>query len=136
MATPFDNKIFWIHWMGRSVGEQTMDELIQTVKRYNPNVSGIAVKTSDGEYWQGRYDDDNDMAVNGPEDILRWGKALARNGLQLYLWCVIRGDNVAAESQVIATACRTRGVRAMLLDVEGGRTLFWRANSRDSPPID
>lgn len=124
MATPFDKKIFWLHWMGRSVGENTIEELVQTVRRYTPNVGGIAIKTSDGEYWQGRYDNKPDMAVNGPDDVLRWAKTLARNGLRTYLWCVIRGDNVDDEARVIAEACRVRGVQGMLLDVEAGEGYF------------
>lgn len=124
MATPFDKRIFWLHWMGRAVGENTIEELVQTVKQYTPNVTGIAIKTSDGEFWQGRYDNKPDMAVNGPNDILRWAKALARNGLRTFLWCVVRGDNIEAESRVIAEACRVRGVQGMLLDVEVGEGYF------------
>lgn len=120
----FDKKIFWVHWMGRMVPENTMDELIRNVKARTPNVAGIAIKTSDGEFWQGRYDSANDMAINGEDDILRWAKALARNGLQTYLWCVVRGDNIPEESRVIGLACRVRGIRAMILDVETGPSYF------------
>ena len=128
----FDKKIFWVHWMGRMVPEDTMDELIRNVKARTPNVGGIAIKTSDGEFWQGKYDSDNDMAINGEEDILRWAKQLARNGLQTYLWCVVRGDNIPEESRVIGLACRTRGIRAMILDVETGPSYFGGKTAEDA----
>jgi murein DD-endopeptidase MepM/ murein hydrolase activator NlpD len=124
MATPFDKRIFWVHWMGRVVAERTIDELVETVKSRTPNVAGIAIKTNDGEDWQGRYDNKAAMAINGPDDVLRWVKALARRGLQTYLWCVLRGRNVDAEANVIIAACKVVGVRAMLLDVEDGAGYF------------
>ncbi|NDJ85820.1 MAG: M23 family metallopeptidase [Chloroflexi bacterium] len=124
MSTPFDKKIFWVHWMGRQVGEDSISELIQTIKQFSPNVAGVAIKTSDGAYWQGHYDDDSDMAINGQEDILRWAKELARNGLQCYCWCVVRGNDIDEEAKLIGLACRTRGVRAMILDVEVGDLYF------------
>lgn len=124
MTTPFDRKIFWIHWMGRAVGETTIEQLIQTIKTHSPNVKGVAIKSNDGHYWQGRYDNKPDMAINGQADILRWAKALARHGLQTYLWCVVRGNDVEEESRIIGLACRTAGVKAMLLDVEVGEGYF------------
>lgn len=124
MPTVFDNRIFWVHWMGRVVGENTVDELADTVKTHSPNVSGIAIKSNDGADWQGRYDTDTEMAINGPDDILHWAKRLARRGLKTYLWAVIRGRDVDEEAKNIALACRVRGVQAMILDVEVGESYF------------
>lgn len=124
MSTPFDKRIIWIHWMGRAVGEDTIEELVRTVKTHSPNVKGIAIKVSDGADWQGKYDDNPNMAINGPDDILRWAKILARNGLQTHLWCVVRGQDVDEEARVIGTAARVRGIRSMILDVEAGEGYF------------
>lgn len=128
----FEKKIFWVHWMGRMVPERTMDELIRNVIRRTPNVKGIAIKVADGNYWQGRYDSNNDMVVNGPEDILRWAKALARNGLQTYLWAVIRADDIEEESRILGLACRVRGIRAMIFDVEAGPAYFGGKTATDA----
>ncbi|MBZ0317577.1 MAG: M23 family metallopeptidase [Anaerolineae bacterium] len=124
MPTPFDKRIFWIHWSGSAVGENTIEELVETVKQFSPNVAGIAIKTSDGEDWQARYDDKAAMEIKGPDDILKWTKALARRGLQTYLWHVVRGRNVQGEINVVTAACRVPGVRAMILDVEDGALYF------------
>jgi hypothetical protein len=124
MPTPFDKRIVWIHWMGSVVGENTIEELVETVKNFSPNVAGIAIKTSDGEDWQARYDRKASMAIKGPDDILTWTKALARRGLQTYLWHVIRGRNIQAEVNIVTAACKVPGVRSMILDVEVGELYF------------
>lgn len=128
----FENKIFWIHWMGRMVPEDTMAEFIRNIKRRTPNVSGVAIKTSNGQYWQGSTDSDNDMAINGPENIERWARELARNGLQTYIWTVVRGDDIAEEARVTVLAARARGVRALILDVEAGPAYFGGRTAADA----
>lgn len=128
----FENKLFWVHWMGRVVPENTMEELIRNVKRRTPNINGIAIKTSDGQFWQGRYDGDNDMAINGKDDVERWARQLARNGLQTYVWTVVRGEDIATEARITVEAARARGVRALILDVEGGPLYFGGRTAEDA----
>lgn len=124
MPTPFDKQIIWIHWMGRVVREKSIRELAETIKTKCPSATGIAIKSNDGNDWQGSYDTDPAMEINGPQDIFKWARELARNGLQTHLWCVVRGVNPDAEADVIIEACKVPGIRSMILDVEGGPQYF------------
>ncbi|MCI0714653.1 MAG: hypothetical protein L0154_31145 [Chloroflexi bacterium] len=124
MSNTFEKEIIWVHWMGRVVREESIRELAETVKAKCPSVTGIAIKTNDGVDWQGRYDTDPAMEINGPQDIFKWARELARNGLQTHLWCVVRGVQPDAESDIIVEACNVPGVRSMILDVEGGPQYF------------
>lgn len=124
MATPYDKGIIWLHWMGRVVREQTIRELAQKVKQKAPSSTGIAIKTNDGKDWQGRYDTDPNMEINGPDNIFKWTRELALNGLQTHLWCVVRGVDPNEEADIIIQACKVSGVKSMILDVEGGPEYF------------
>lgn len=124
MPTCFDNRILWLHWKGAAVGEKTIDDLAKTVKKYSPNAAGIAIKVADGADWQGKYDTKASMAIKGPESIQTWAQTLKNHGLETHLWCVIRGDNVEAESKTIIQACNVSGVCSMILDVEDGPQYF------------
>ena len=103
--------------MGDKVGEKDIRQLAATVKKYSPNASGIAVKTSDGPVWQGIYDTNPLMAVRGVQSIQTWVQELANFGLETHLWCVLMGRNPDAEANLVTQACRVSGVRSMRLDV-------------------
>lgn len=123
--TPFDRRILWWYWRGAAVRENSAAELAQTVRTQTPNVAGIAVKSSNGALWQGDYDDSKRaMAITGPKSIRAWGTVLAQHDLELYLWCVVHGQDVEGEAQRIIEACAVPGVRAMILDVEAGERYF------------
>ncbi|MBI5957187.1 MAG: hypothetical protein HY866_00530 [Chloroflexi bacterium] len=127
MPTPFDKRILWLHWMGDAVGEATPRKLAQTVKQFSPNAAGIAIKTSDGAFWQGKNDTKKSMAISGPAMIKTWATELAQEGLETHLWCVVRGQNVDAEASIIIQACNVSNVadiRSMILDVEVGPQYF------------
>jgi len=115
--TPYDGAVAVWHWKGTSVPESTPEELAANLKRAAPNVNQLWVKTSDGIYWQGRFDSGS-MAVNGPSDLTRWGTALAAHGIELHAWCVPQGLDIERETAVIAEACNHPAVKSMILDVE------------------
>ena len=48
MPTPYDNRIALWHWKGDSLGENSIEDVAQTIKRWAPAVSAVFVKTSDG----------------------------------------------------------------------------------------
>lgn len=123
MATPYDGKIGVWHWRGDSIAENTIEELAQNIKKYAPNVTQVWVKTSDytvssGAQWMGYWDTKRNMAIDGPASIDRWVQALGRYGLEFHAWCVPRGRDLEAETNLIIQACSRPGVKSMILDVE------------------
>ena len=121
--TPYDQKIAVWQWKGDVLAENTIDEVAQTIKRVAPNVTEIFVKTSDytpttGARWQGYWDTKRALAIDGPASIDRWVQVLGRYGLNFHAWCVVRGLDVVAETNLIVQACLRPGVRSMILDVE------------------
>ncbi len=132
ITTPFDRRILWVHWKGDVVAEQSIGELADSIRRDTPNVAGVLVKSNDGENWQGRFDGKPSLAINGPEDITRWVTELGQRGLEVHLWCVVRGLDIIRESEVIVRACSVSGVRSMLLDVEDGPDYFGGRTAADA----
>lgn len=124
MTTPFDGRILLWHWQGAAVVEATVAELAAAVRAQTPNVSGVAVKSSNGQDWQGQRDAKASMAVTGPEALIRWVKELQDCELETHLWCVVHGRDPEAEAARIVTACGVPGVRSMILDVEAGEGYF------------
>ncbi len=122
--TPFAGRILWVHWEGDRVEEESIGELAANIARDTPNVAGVLVKSSDGHHWQGHYDGKRALAVSGPERLAAWAGILASQGLELHLWCVLRGAQVEAEAARVVEACAVPGVRSMLLDVESGPAYF------------
>lgn len=132
LSTPFDGGILWLHWSGRYVEEGSVAALADNIVRGTPNVRGVAVKSSNGLHWQGRWDNKGDLAVKGPESLAHWAEVLGRHGLELHLWCVLKGENPAAEARRVGEACAVAGVRSMLLDVEGGEGYFHRRQAAEA----
>lgn len=129
--TPYDGKIAVWQWKGDVLAENTIDEVAQTIKRVAPNVTEIFVKTNDytpttGARWQGYWDSKRALAIDGPSSIDRWVQVLGRYGLNFHAWCVVRGLDVVAETNIIVQACLRPGVRSMILDVEPYAG-FWSA---------
>ncbi len=118
MPTPYDNRVALWHWKGDSLGENSIDEIAQTLKRYAPAVSAIFVKTSDGSEWQGAYDQSQTMGINGPADVDKWVQGLAKYGMDFHAWAVPKGVDIPGESQKIIQVCNRPGVKSMILDVE------------------
>src|SRR5258708_2071054 len=129
IITPYDNKVgVWYH-KGQTVGEQSIDQLAQTLRTYAPAVSQVFVKTSDGSDWMGKFDTKTSMAINGVADIRKWIITLQKYGLEFHAWAVPRGLDIPGEASIITQVCQIPGVRSMILDVEpyqnffqGGRT--------------
>ncbi len=117
MATPFDRRILWVHWMGDKVGEKTIEQLAATVKKYSPTADGIVIKTSDGPLWQGVHDTNALMAVRGLQSIQSWVQTLNAYQLETHLWCTLRGRNADAEANLVIQACRVPGIKSMRLDL-------------------
>ncbi len=130
MATLFDGKIGLWHWKGQAVGEATIEALVGSIKRQAPTVDAIFVKTSDGNEWQGNFDNKASMRVGSPSDITRWVNSLANAGLDFHAWCVVRGTDVDGEAARIIEAARVPGVQSLILDVEPYEQ-YWKGTRDD-----
>jgi len=124
MPTPYDHKVGLIFWSGQSVGENSIEQLAQTIKTQTPNATAVFVKTADGADWQGKYDKKTQMAINSFNDITKWVNVLNNFGLEFHAWVVLKGQNVNGEANRVRETCNTNGVRSMLLDVESGPNYF------------
>lgn len=132
MRTPFDRRILWVHWQGEVVSESSIRDLAENIRQATPNVSGVLLKSNNGEHWQGTLDTKRALAVDGTESIRHWVEVLAERDLQTHLWCVVRGDDIAREAQTILQACAVPGVRSMLLNVESGARYFGGKQAADA----
>ena len=118
IITPYDNKVgVWLV-AGDQVGENSIDEVAQTILTYAPAINAVWVKTSDGSDWMSKYDSKPALHIDGPDAIDRWVNTLQKYGLEFHAWCVPRGLDVDGESNIIIQACQRPGVRSMILDVE------------------
>lgn len=124
MATPYDGKIGLWHWKGDSVVEDSIQAVANTIKTKAPHVKQVWVKTSDGSRWQGAYDTDRNLAIDGPQSVKRWAQTLEANGLEFHAWCVPKGRDIDTEADLIIQACQQPGVHSMILDIEP-YTGFW-----------
>jgi murein DD-endopeptidase MepM/ murein hydrolase activator NlpD/uncharacterized protein YraI len=115
--TPYDGAVAVWHWKGDSVPENTIEEFVANLKRRAPHVKQVWVKTSDGVFWQGRFDS-SEMAVNGPADIDRWVRVCEQNDLEFHAWCVPQGLDIENETNIIIQTCQRAVVQSMILDVE------------------
>lgn len=133
-GTPYDGKIYLWHWKGSGLAEQTIEDVVRTIKQWAPQVKGVFVKTSDGSDWLGRYDPQPNLAINGPDDIMRWVKVLNANGLEFHAWAVPKGEQIEAEADIIVAASTIPGVKSMILDVEPYPG-FWLAGKDNIRPF-
>jgi murein DD-endopeptidase MepM/ murein hydrolase activator NlpD len=118
MATPYDGKVAIWHWKGDSIAEESIEAVVRTIKTWAPNVTQLWVKTSDGEYWQGQFDTDRNLAIDNIASVDKWVRVLEANGMEFHAWAVVKGQNVTAEADRIIEVCNRPGVKSMVLDVE------------------
>ncbi len=124
--TPFDGKIALWHWRGNVLPYLSIEQLAADIKAKAPAVNALWVKTSDGSDWMSRFDNREALAISGPESIARWVQTLQRFGIEFHAWCVPKGQNLTAETDLIIQTCNVPGVKSMILDVEPYEG-FWRA---------
>lgn len=128
--TPYDGHVGIWYWEGDSVQEQTIEEVVANIKRQAPNITQFWLKTSNGHLWQGASDNKRALAIDGPEDITRWGEVLERYGLELHAWCVPRGTtNLAEEARIMIETAQHPMVKSLNLDVEPDRAWYWAGNA-------
>jgi murein DD-endopeptidase MepM/ murein hydrolase activator NlpD len=118
MATPYDGKVAIWHWKGDAIAEESIEAVVRTIKTWAPNVTQLWVKTSDGEYWQGQFDTDRNLAIDNVASVDKWVRVLEANGMEFHAWAVVKGQNVTAEGDRIIEVCNRPGVKSMVLDVE------------------
>ncbi len=118
MATPYDGKVGIWHWKGDSIAEESVEGLCRTIKKWAPAITQVWVKTSDGENWQGKFDTDRNLAIDGVASVDKWVRVLDSFGLEFHAWAVVKGQNVNEEADRIIEVCNRPGVRSMVLDVE------------------
>src|SRR5512142_364192 len=118
IITPYDNKVgVWLV-AGDQIGENSIDDVAQTILIYAPAVNAVWVKTSDGSDSMAKYDSKASLHIDCPAAIDRWVSTLQKYGLEFHAWCVPRGLDINGEANVIIQACQRPGVRSMVLDVE------------------
>ncbi|MBN1563552.1 MAG: M23 family metallopeptidase [Anaerolineae bacterium] len=118
MATPYDGKVAIWHWRGDVIAEDTIEDLVRTLKNWAPNVTQVWVKTSDGEHFQGVFDDDRNLAIDNVASVDKWVRVLEANGMEFHAWAVVKGRNVEGEADRIIEVCNRPGVKSMVLDIE------------------
>ncbi|GAB4570569.1 MAG: hypothetical protein Kow0077_04990 [Anaerolineae bacterium] len=134
MTTPYDGKIGLWHWKGDSVTEDSIQAVANTFKQWAPNATMVLVKTSDGSKWQGTYDTKRELAIDGPASVKRWSQILGANGMEFHAWCVPKGRDIEAETDIIIQTCLQPGVRSLILDVEPYAG-FWEAGRENIRPF-
>lgn len=134
MATPYDGKIGIWHWKGDSIVEESVQALASSLKTWAPHVTQVLVKTSDGTQWQGVYDTDRALAIDGPQSIKNWTQTLQANGMEFHAWAVPKGRDINAEADLIIQTCQQPGVQSMILDVEP-YTGFWEGGAEGIRPL-
>ena len=117
MATPYDGKVAIWHWKGDSVAEESIEGLCRTVKKWAPAITQVWVKTSDGPHWQGNFDTDRNLAIDGVASVDKWVRILDSFGLEFHAWAVVTGKDINPEADLIIDVCNRPGVRSMVLDV-------------------
>lgn len=116
--TPYDSKVCLWHWKGNELTETSIESVIANIRAEMPNINALFVKTNDGEEWMGTYDTPNELAINDTSSIDGWVEALENNGMEFHAWCIPKGTNIDAETDLIIQVCTHPGVKSMILDVE------------------
>jgi hypothetical protein len=124
MSTPYDGQLALWHWKGQAVPQNSIDEVVTALTTQLPNANAFWIKTSHGTAWQGLNDNKPALWIKSPADLSNWIEKLGSAGIETHAWCVPRGNDVAAEADVIVEACNVDGLRSMILDVEVGSSYF------------
>jgi murein DD-endopeptidase MepM/ murein hydrolase activator NlpD len=138
-STPYSSAVALWHWRGDSVSENSIDEFARNIRTNAPYVTQVWVKSNDwteesGARWLGYWDTKRSLAIDGVSSIDRWVQTLATYSLELHLWCVPRGGDVNAETDLIIQACKRPGVKSMILDVEPYAE-FWQGGREGVRPF-
>ncbi len=128
----------WRSGTGKAIPlpKRSIEDVVRTIKTWAPNVTQLWVKTSDGEYWQGEFDTDRDLAIDNVASVDKWVRILEANGMEFHAWAVVKGQNVTAEADRIIEVCNRPGVKSMVLDVEPFSGLLDGGPRSDSPADD
>lgn len=111
--------IWYVH--GRTVSENTIQQIISTLKQYAPAVAQVWVKIGEADEWMGNIaggDPKPDLAIRSTADIDRWVQQLANAGLEFHAWHIPKGINPQREADFVANAINRPGVRSYIMDVE------------------
>ena len=133
--TVYDGKVAVWYVHGRTVAENTIEEIIGVLQKFAPAVEAVWVKIGEASEWMGNIgpgDPKPDLAIRGVADIDRWVAKLAAANLEFHAWYIPKGINPIAEADLVIQACSRPGVRSLILDVEPF-TGYWvggRANVR------
>jgi len=159
MPTPFDNRLLLIHWVARTLrptrdifgridpraGELgiSIRDFCLWARREFPNLSGISIKTNQGQYWQGFSGNENSSdvrAITSLDRVRDWLRACNEANLELHVWCVPVGrpggvNTIANEIALIARIMSVQvdgvGIKSLSLDVEAGPS-YWVGTSQDA----
>ena len=131
--TPYDGKIAIWHWSGRSVPEDTIQQMLDNIKRRTPNVNQVWVKITDSVYWMSEYDH-SDLAIHGPDSVDEWVRACRARGIEFHTWCVPHGLDIERETSIIAAACKRPGVGSLVLDIEP-HAGYWQGGAENIRPF-
>jgi murein DD-endopeptidase MepM/ murein hydrolase activator NlpD len=121
MPTPYDGDVAVWYVHGRTVGENTIDEIITTLRNFAPAVRSVFVKVGEANEWMGNIaggDPKPDLAIRSVADIDRWVNKLGQAGLEFHAWHIPKGILPTAEADFLLQVCTRPGVRSLILDVE------------------
>lgn len=127
--------VWYVH--GRTVAENTIDEIIGVLKEFAPAVEAVWVKIGEANEWMGnigRGDPKPDLAIRGVADIDRWVAKLAAANLEFHAWYIPKGINPTAEADLVIQACSRPGVRSLIMDVEPF-TGYWVGGRQNVRPF-
>lgn len=124
-TTPYDNKVAIWHWKGDSLAERTIEDVVRSIKQFAPHATQVFVKTTDGVDWMSRFDTRTDTRIDGPAAIKRWVQVLEANGMEFHAWCVVKGQDVNKEADLLIQTGQVAGVRSIIMDVEPYKG-FWQ----------
>lgn len=137
--TPYDGKIGIWHWKGDVLPQNSIEEVVRSIRQAAPHVTQLWVKISDatprdGAQWQGYWDTKRSLAIDGPQSIDRWVQVLQANGMEFHAWSVPKGSHTEAETNILIQACTRPGVKSLILDVEPYAG-FWQGGQAGVRPF-
>ncbi len=123
--TPYDGHVALWHWEGDAVEQDSIEELVMTIKQNVPAVTQLWVKTSDGAAWQGQYDSKKALAIDSAKSLDRWAQVLSIYQIELHAWCIPVGQDLQRETDIIIQTANHPAVKSLILDVEPDPAHYW-----------
>jgi hypothetical protein len=80
-------------------------------------IDSVSVKAWDETYWMSTFDG-HSSAISGPAAIRELVNVYAAQGIDLLLWCVPKGRNVARQIELSLACLDVPGVKGLIFDVE------------------